>query len=163
MNIYPVFSKKTWRSVMEILEKIEADLKDALKSGDTIAADTLRMIKSDLSYEKAKKGEDINEEKVMEIIARAAKRRKESIEEYKKGNREDLAEKEAAELKVVEKYLPEQMGEDEVEKIVENALATMGEVSKKDFGRIMGQLMKELKGKVDGSVVKSVLSGKLGD
>jgi uncharacterized protein len=148
---------------MEILKKIEADLKDALKSGDTLTADTLRMIKSDLSYEKAKKGEDIEEEKVMEIIARAAKRRKESIEEYKKGNRQDLADKEAAELKVVEKYLPEQMGEGEVEKIVDGVLASMGDVSKKDFGRIMGQLMKELKGKVDGSVVKSVLNRKLGD
>lgn len=148
---------------MEILKKIEADLKNAIKSGDTLTADTLRMIKSDLSYEKAKKGEDLEEEKVMEIIARAAKRRKESISEYEKGNRQDLADKEAAELKVVEKYLPELMGEDEVEKAVESVLASMGDVSKKDFGRIMGQLMKDLKGKVDGSLVKSVLNRKLGD
>ncbi len=148
---------------MEILEKIEADLKNAIKTGDIVTADTLRMIKSDLSYEKAKKGEDIEEEKVMEIIARAAKRRKESINEYKKGNRQDLADKEAAELKIVEKYLPEQMGEDEVEKVVDGVLASMGDVSKKDFGRVMGQLMKELKGKVDGSIVKSLLTRKLGD
>ncbi len=148
---------------MEILKKIETDLKAAIKSGDTITADTLRMIKSDLSYEKAKKGEDLEEEKIMEIISRAAKRRKESISEYTKGNRQDLADKEAAELKVVEKYLPEQMGEDEVVKAVESILASMGDVSKKDFGRIMGQLMKELKGKVDGSLVKSVLNRKLGD
>jgi uncharacterized protein YqeY len=146
---------------MEILEKIEADLKEAIKSGDTITADTLRMIKSDLSYEKAKKGEEIEEEKVMEIIARATKRRRESIEEYKKGNREDLADKEAAELRVVEKYLPEQMSEEEVEKIVDTVLGSVGEVTRKDFGRVMGQLMKELKGKVDGSVVKSVLNRKL--
>lgn len=148
---------------MEILEKIEGDLKNAIKSGDTITADTLRMIKSDLSYEKAKKGEELEEEKVMEIIARAAKRRKESISEYIKGNRQDLADKEAAELKIVEIYLPEQMGEDEVEKAVESLLVSMGNVSKKDFGRIMGQLMKDLKGKVDGSLVKSVLNRKLGD
>ena len=146
---------------MNLLEKIEADLRESMKKGDKERAETLKMLKSDLMYEKAKTGKDLTDEKMLEVTARAAKKRKESIEEFRKGNREDLAAKEAAELKIIEEFLPKQMSEAEIEKYITDKVAALGGVSKKDMGRVMGELMKELKGRADGSLVKSILSKKV--
>jgi len=143
---------------MNLLQQIESDLTAAMKSGDSVRAGTLKMVKSDLMYEKAKTGEDLNDEQMLEVVTRAAKRRRESIEEYRRGNREDLAEQEAAELVIIETYLPEQMSDEDIEKAVSEKIAEMGEVTQKDFGRVMGVLMKDLKGKADGKAVKSALT-----
>jgi len=148
---------------MSLLKTIEQDMKEAMKSGDTLRADTLKMVKTDIMYEKAKTGEDLSEETVLEVVTRAAKKRRESMEEFRKGNREDLAEKEEKEHEIIQTYLPEMMSEEEVAAHVDKAIAAAGAVSKKDFGRIMGPLMKELKGKADGGIVKKLLSQKLGD
>jgi len=143
---------------MNLLQQIESDLTAAMKSGDSVRSGTLKMVKSDLMYEKAKTGEDLNDEQMLEVVTRAAKRRRESIEEYRRGNREDLAEQEAAELVIIEAYLPEQMSDEDIEKAVSEKIAEMGEVTQKDFGRVMGVLMKDLKGKADGKAVKSALT-----
>ncbi len=147
---------------MSLLERIDADLKNAIKSGDSLRAGTLKMLKSDISYEKGKTGKDLEEEQITEILTRAAKRRKESIKEFQKGNREDLADKEAAELTIVEEYLPQQLSREEIEAHITEKLAGMGEITQKDFGRVMGEIMKELKGRADGALVKSVLGEKIG-
>jgi uncharacterized protein len=146
---------------MSILQNIESDLKNAIKTKDEIVVSTLRMLKSDIAYEKARGSEDLNEEQVLDIVNRAAKRRKESITEYEKANRGDLADKEKTELTIIQRYLPEQMSESEIESAIDNVISSMGEVSQKDFGKIMGQIMKDLKGKVDGAQVKSILQNKL--
>ncbi len=148
---------------MNLLEQIEKDMREAMKSGDTLRSDTLKMVKTDIMYEKAKTGEDLSDEKVLEVVTRAAKKRRESMEEYRKGGREDLAEKEEKENEIIQAYLPELMSEEEVAKKVDEAIAAAGAVTKKDFGRIMGPLMKELKGKADGAVVKKLLNQKLTD
>lgn len=146
---------------MSLIETIENDLTSAMKTGDTIKADTLKMVKSDLMYEKAKTGKELSEEQVLEVVTRAAKKRREAIQEYKKGNRPDLAKKETDELVVIEEYLPEQLTEKDIENIISEKLKEMGSVTKKDFGQIMGVLMNELKGKADGSLVKDILMKKL--
>ncbi|HMB20935.1 MAG TPA: GatB/YqeY domain-containing protein [Spirochaetota bacterium] len=146
---------------MSILQNIESDLKSAIKNKDEIIVSTLRMLKSDIAYEKARGSEDLNEDQVLEIVNRAAKRRKESITEYEKADRDDLAEKERTELSIVQRYLPAQMSETEIESAIDDIITSMGEVSQKDFGKIMGQLMKDLKGKADGTQVKSILQKKL--
>jgi len=148
---------------MELLKKIESEMMDATKKGERLKADTLKMLKSDITYERGKTGEDLSEDKILEIITRAGKRRKESIEEYRKANREDLASQEEMELKIIETYLPEMMSEEDVESFISEKIKEMGGASKKDFGRVMGQMMKDLKGKADGAVVKKVLSKKLTD
>lgn len=148
---------------MSLLKTIEQDMKEAMKSRDTLRADTLKMIKTDIMYEKAKTGEDLSEEMILEVVTRAAKKRRESMEEFRKGNRGDLAEKEEKEHEIIQTYLPEMMSEEEVAAHVDEAIAAAGAVSKKDFGRIMGPLMKELKGKADGGIVKKLLGQKLGD
>ncbi len=146
---------------MSILQNIESDLKSAIKNKDEIIVSTLRMLKSDIAYEKARGSEDLGEDQVLEIVNRAAKRRKESITEYEKADRNDLAEKERTELSIVQRYLPAQMSETEIESAIDDIISSIGEVSQKDFGKIMGQLMKDLKGKADGAQVKSILQKKL--
>ncbi|TFH43639.1 MAG: GatB/YqeY domain-containing protein [Chrysiogenales bacterium] len=146
---------------MSILDKIDTDLKSAMKSGDSIRVETLKMLKSDFSYEKGKTGEDLTGDQIMEIISRAAKRRRESIKEFQKGNRQDLADKEASELAIVEEYLPKQLSAEEIEKHIAGKLAGLGDISQKDFGRVMGEIMKELKGTADGGIVRSILAEKI--
>ena len=148
---------------MSLLKKIESDLKESMKSANGIKAKTLKMLKSDIMYEKGKTGEDLSDEEILQVITRGAKRRKESIKEYKKGNREDLVKIEEAELEVIAEYLPEQMSEEEIKKIIDETIKGIGTVTKKDMGRIMGMIMKDLKGTVDGNVVRNILTNKLED
>lgn len=146
---------------MKLLEKIEADLKNAIKTSDTVRAETLKMLKSDIAYEKGKTSKELTDEQLLEVVSRSAKRRRDSIKEFQKGNRQDLVDNETKELSIVEEYLPKQMSESEIEQHIVSKLASIGEVSSQNMGRIMGEIMKELKGKADGGVVKSILSKKI--
>jgi uncharacterized protein YqeY len=146
---------------MAIMEQIEADLRESIKAKDEVKVRTLRMLKSDITAEKTRGTEALSDEKVLEIIARSAKKRKEAIEEFTKGNRSDLVEREQSELSVIEGYLPAQLGDEDVAKSISAKIAEMGEVTKKDFGRIMGAVMKDLKGQADGAMVRRILTQKL--
>lgn len=146
---------------MGVLEQIGIEIKKAIKNRDDVVLRTLRMLKSDITYEKTKGTEDLSDDKILEIIIRASKKRKEAIEEYQKGGRDDLAEKELSELEIIEKYLPKQFTEEEIQEIIEKKIDEHGEITKKDFGKIMGMLMKDLKGKADGLIVKRILNEKL--
>lgn len=146
---------------MNLLEKIEVDLKNAMKAGDTVRAGTLKMLKSDIAYEKGKTGKELTDELIIDIVSRSAKRRRDSIKEFQKGNRQDLVDKETKELAIVEEYLPKQMSEEEIDKHISEKLASLGAVTQKDIGRVMGEIMKDLKGKADGGVVKTILSKKI--
>jgi uncharacterized protein len=146
---------------MNLLEKIDQDLKNAMKAGDTVRAGTLKMLKSDIAYEKGKTGKELTEELIIEIVSRSAKRRRDSIKEFQKGNRQDLVDKEKIELAIVEEYLPKQMSEEEIDTHISEKLASLGALTQKDIGRVMGEIMKELKGKADGGVVKTILSKKI--
>lgn len=146
-------------------EKISSDLKEAMKSGDAARLGVLRMLVSALNNRKiekrAKTGVEVEltDEEVLEVIAKEAKKRKESVELFNKGGREDLASGEKSELVILSAYLPEQMGEVEVRKIVEKIVAASGV---KEFGPAMKEVMKELKGKADASVITQILKEILG-
>ena len=146
---------------MNLLTTIENDLKLAIKSRQEDELRTLRMLKSDIMYEKARGSEDITEEKVLEVISRASKRRRESIDEFTKAGRKDLADLEAAELVIIEKYLPRQLGADEVAAVIEAKIAELGISDKKEFGKLMGAVMKDLKGQADGGLVREMLTKKM--
>lgn len=146
---------------MSLSQKIDEDMRNAMKSGDKDRSGTLKMLKSDITYEKAKTGEEPTDGQVLDVINRAAKRRKEAIKEYEAAGRTDLAAAEASELKIIEEYLPEQMSEEQISAALDKILAEAGEVSQKMFGRLMGIASKELKGKADGSVIKDILQKKL--
>jgi uncharacterized protein len=146
---------------MSILEKIETDLHAAIKSGNEIKKSTLRMLKSDIITEKTKTGQDFHDEQILEILSRAAKRRKEASDEFKKAGRDDLSQRELDELPHIEAYLPKQLNEEEISVFIDTKISSIGSITQKDMGRVMGEIMKDLKGKADGNVVRSLLQKKI--
>ncbi|MFA5386701.1 MAG: GatB/YqeY domain-containing protein [Candidatus Paceibacterota bacterium] len=151
---------------MDLLQKISDDLKNALKSGDQIKISTLRMVLSSLhnkEIEKKTKGEEskLTDEEIISVLSSESKKRRDSIEAYTKGNRPELADKEQKELECVKAYLPEQLSEDETRKIVQEKIKELEINGPKDFGKAMGVLMKELKGKADAGLVSQFLNEEL--
>ncbi len=158
-------------------EKISKDLKDALKSGDSIKTGTLRMILASFNnkeIEKRGKGpykaepsgfrqeSVLSEEEEIDVLSKEAKKRKESLEAYQKGGREDLAQKEKQELEIIKKYLPEQLSQEEIEKLIDSAIQKTGASSIKDLGKIMAEVSKEAKGKADMKAISEIIKKKLG-
>ncbi|HOF33124.1 MAG TPA: GatB/YqeY domain-containing protein [Spirochaetota bacterium] len=146
---------------MSLFKKIESDLQDSLKSGNELRLSVLRMLKSDIMYEKNKTGKDLPEDKILETVSRAAKRRKESITEFDKAGRTDLSDKEKKELLIIEEYLPKQMTETEISAFVEDFISKNGKPQSSETGRFIGMIMKDLKGRADGSLVKEIVSKKI--
>ena len=148
---------------MSLTEQINEDLKAAMKSGDSVKLNTIRSIRAQIiEFSKSGSGEAITPEVEMSMLLSAAKKRKESIEMYEKGGRQDLAEQEKRELEIIGSYLPKQMTEEEAEAVIEKIIAETGAASAKDFGKVMPLAMKELKGKFDGKVVQEIVKRKLG-
>jgi len=131
-----------------------------MKAGDTLKRDTLRMLESmikNAEIEKMKKEEGLTDAEVIEVMSRAVKQRRDSVEQFEKGNRADLADKEKKEIEIISAYLPEQLGEEKVREIVKEVIAQTGASSKADMGRVMGQAMGRLKGQADGNAVKKIV------
>ena len=149
---------------MSLKEQLFADLKTAMKEKDTLKKDTVQLIRSGiLQFEKDNKVE-LDDEGVMEIITKQLKSRRDSLPDFVKSGREDLIEKLNKEIEILLGYLPEQLSEDEIQKIVEEAIAETGAASVKDMGKVMGIVNPKLKGRADmkvvGALVKKLLQGK---
>ena len=160
-------------------EKINSDIKKAMIEKNELLLLVLRGISSAIKNKElekraklvgaAKEGEDLEkasqltDEEVLAVLGIEAKRRKDSIEQYRSGNREDLAGQEEAEVKILSVYLPEQMGEDEVHKLVKEAIAESGAASQQDLGKVMKVLMPRVKGKADGGMVNKIVKEELGN
>ncbi len=144
-----------------IVETITQDLVAAMKAKEQVRLDTLRGVKAAFTNELVAKGmkptEQLPEEAAIAVIRRELKKRKEAAEAFRGANRPELAEKEEAEADILSAYLPAQMSEDEIRKVVEAKKAEMGITDKKDMGKFMGAVMKDLQGKADGGIVKSVI------
>ncbi len=148
---------------MSLTEQINADLKAAMKSGDTVKLNTIRSIRAQIiEFSKSGTGAAITPEIEMSMLLSAAKKRKESIEMYEKGGRQDLADQEKRELEIISSYLPKQMTKEEAEAVITKIISETGAASAKDFGKVMPLAMKELKGKFDGKVVQEIVKQKLG-
>ena len=144
---------------MTLREKITADLLASMKAKEEMKLGALRMLKAavmkfEVSGDKKK---DATDEEVLQIIGREVKQRKDSVEAYRKGGRDDLAMKEEAELKILQAYLPAQMSEEELATVAKEIAAQMGATSQADFGKLMGAVMGRVKGKADGQVVSRVV------
>lgn len=139
-------------------QQIKQDLIEAMKSKDKIKVSTLRLLNSSIKNVEIDRREELTEEEIGQIVSKEIKKRKEAIEEYKKGNRPELAEKEEKEAQILSKYMPEQMSEEEITKIVKKAIEDTGAESPKDMGKVMGKVMPQLKGKADGSLVNEVVT-----
>ena len=150
---------------MFLQEKLTQDIKDAMKSGNAEKLGVLRMLNAALHNRAIEKGKDavLTDEEIIEVLRREAKKRKESVEAFNKGGRPELAEKERAELALIEAYLPKQMRREEVVVVVEKVIVTLrqaqGDVV---FNNVMKAVMQELKGKADGKMISEIVKEKLG-
>lgn len=151
---------------MSLKDRIGEDIKTAMKAKDKIRLETVRSIKK-LILEKEvsvrPSGQDaLTPTQELEILAQLAKQRRDSIEQYKKAGREDLAAQETDELAIIEAYLPRQLSEEEIATTIEEIMTQVGATSIKDMGKVMGPVMQKLKGKADGKKVQEIVKAKLG-
>lgn len=160
-----------------IKDKIKEDIKKAMQEKDELKLSVLRMVSSavfnkekDNRAKLSKAGEEeskldemskLTEEEVIEVVSSEVKKRKDSIEQYKKGGRSDLAENEKKELEILMEYMPEQMGEDEIRKIVKEKIEELGISGPQETGKLMGAVMPQLKGKTDGNIVGKIVQKEL--
>ncbi len=143
-------------------EKLSEDMKKAMRERNDIALSTIRMLRAAImntSIEKKK--ETLSDEEIYEVIAKQIKQRKDSIESFKKGGRNDLVVKEEAELLILEAYLPPQLSADELRPIVEAAIKELGVQSKKDMGRVMKEVLAKVKGRAEPRVVNEIVASLL--
>ena len=140
-----------------MLDQLQEELIAAMKAGDKPRMMGLRNIIGKLKASQIDKGEELTGEESLKILKSAAKQLKESVEQYKKGGRDDLAEKELFELSLLEKYLPEQISEGKIRDAVKNTIQSSGAESMQDMGKVMGMLMKELAGTADGKLVQQIV------
>ena len=150
---------------MSLKERIGEDIKSAMKAKNKIRLETVRSIKKAILEKEVAlrpKGQDsLTEEQEIELLAQQAKQRRDSIEQYRNGGREDLAEKEAQELAIIETYLPKQLSDEEVNSIIDEIIKSVGATTPKDLGKVMGVAMKQLKGKADGKKIQAMVKEKL--
>ena len=146
---------------LSLSEQIMSDMKEAMKARDKVRLNTVRMIKSALMNEKIKAGHDLTAEEELTVLSREKKQREESIEEFTKANRKDLADETKQELAIVESYLPKQMTQEELNQAVSSAIAEVNAQGKSDFGKVMKILMPKIKGKADGKAASDVVRKQL--
>lgn len=142
--------------------KMQADMKDAMRAKDADRLSAIRMLVSSLKNKQIDLRRDLTEEEITAVLATEAKKRREAAESFRAGDRVELAEKEEAELRVIEEYLPKQLTEAEVGAIVDELIASTGAAQKSDMGKVMGPLMGRIKGQFDGGRAKEIVMSKLG-
>ena len=147
---------------MSLQAKLQEDLKVAMKSGDTVARETLRMAIAALKNKRIETGEDLAESDELQVLQKEVKKRQDSAEQYANANRPELAESEQAEMVVLQRYLPKALSEDEVRSIVQATITELGVSSKKEMGQVMKAVMAAHKGKVDGKLVQRLAGALLG-
>ena len=144
-----------------MLDQLQEELKIALKAGEKAKMMGLRNIIGKIKAAQIDKGETLTDEESLKILKTATKQLKESIDQYQKGGRDDLAEKEAFELTLLEKYLPEQLSEEHIRQTVKNIVKNTGAGSMLDMGKVMGATMQELAGSADGKIVQKIVQEEL--
>ncbi|TMK22063.1 MAG: GatB/YqeY domain-containing protein [Actinobacteria bacterium] len=143
-------------------DSIANDMRDAMKARDSARVATLRLLMAAITNVEKEKIHQLDDDEVLEVIAREAKRRRESIEAFDKGGRPDLVEKETAELRVLETYLPERLSDEELATLVDQAIAETGASQPKQMGEVMKALMPKLRGRADGAQVSALVRSRLG-
>jgi len=147
---------------MSLKDKITQDMKDAMKSGDKDRLGVIRLILAALKQKEVDERIVLDDAQVLAILDKMLKQRRESVVQFTQGNRKDLVDKEEAEIKVIQAYMPAQLSEAELDKLVAEAVAESGAASIKDMGKVMGILKPKVAGKADMSVVSARIKAKLG-
>ena len=146
---------------MSLRERIQSDLTAAMRSGDSLRRDVLRMAESALYNAEKAKRQPLGEDEVVAVVSREVKTRRESVEAFRKGNREELAAREEAEIAILQDYLPAQLGDDELQRLVDEAVAATGATSPRDMGKVMGRLAPATRGRADGRRVSELVAATL--
>lgn len=141
-----------------LTERIRTDMTDAMKAQQKERLSTLRMIQSALKNEQINVGHELSDEEALTVIRKAMKQRQDSIEQYTKGNRPELAEKERAEMELLKTYLPPELTDEEIESGIREIVASTGAQSKKDMGKVMKEATAKYKGRVDGKKIQEIVS-----
>lgn len=145
-----------------MVEKLDQDMVDALKKQEKERLAVIREIKAGMKQAHIDQKKELNEELMIEVVSRGIKSRKESIVEFEKGGRQDLIDKTKFEIEILEKYLPEQLSQEEIDQIIEDAFAKINPTSPKDMGKVMGFVTPLLKGKADMGAVSKTIKERLG-
>ncbi len=144
-----------------MVEQLEKDMIEAMKNKEKDRLTVIRMVKASMKQEQIDRKREINDELLIDIVNKQIKMRKDSITEFEKGNRQDLIDKTQAEIDILMKYLPEQLSEEEVLKVIDEIFAEVKPESQKDMGRVMGLAQSKLKGKADMKTVSTIIREKL--
>lgn len=148
---------------MSLKEKIAEDLKKSMLAQNAFRTETLRSIRAEiLKMDKSGMDREMNEEEELQLLNKQSKMRKESIEMFEAAGRTDLVERETKQLEIINEYLPKQLSREEAEAIIDNVINESGAASAKDIGKVMGPVMKELKGKFDGKIIQEIVKSRLG-
>ena len=145
-----------------IADTISQKIAEAMKAHDEIRLSTLKLLSSAFNYEKIAKQHELTEDEELVVVRRQAKERKEAAESYKNAGHPDRAEKEEKELAILQEFLPPEMGDEEISKIVDKAITETGATTMSDIGKVMGVVMAKTKGAVDGGKVSGLVKAKLG-
>ena len=142
---------------MSLMEKLTADMKEAMKSGEKERLSVIRLVRGAVRQAEIDGKKTLNDDEIISVITKEVKMRRDSIEEFERGRRTDLVEKTQAEIAILMPYLPDQLTVDEVKQIVQTAVAEVGATTAKDMGKVMGVLMPRVKGRADGKLVNEIV------
>ena len=147
---------------MNLKEQLAEDMKAAMRSGDTLRRDTVRMARNAIEYAEKAKGHPLNHSEELVALQQQAKQRKDSIEAYHAVGRAGAEAQEAAELAIIEQYLPSQMNREEIEAVARDIIEKVGATGPGDKGKVMGPLMQQIKGQADGGLINATVTELLG-
>ena len=146
---------------MSLKEKLNNDFKEAMRNRDQLRKNVITLIRSEIKQIEVDKRIELEEQDIIEIISRQLKQRKDALEEFNKGNREDLAKQAEEEAQILLSYLPEQLSEEEITKIIKETIAEIGANSIKEMGKVMAAIMPKVKGIADGKLVNQIVREQL--
>ncbi len=146
---------------MTLKERLQEDLKTAMKGKEPLRLSVIRLAKSAITNQEIARGHELTDPEVIEVLAKEAKQRKDSIIEYEKAGRNDIVDTLNNEIKILQAYLPAQLSEAEISQLVEETIAELGTTSKKEMGKVMSALMPKTKGRADGRIVNQIVNSML--
>jgi len=147
---------------MTLLDRLNQDMKQAMKNKDKETLSVIRMVKASIQNESIKLGKDtLSEDEELTILSREVKQRKDSLQEFKNAGREDLVEKTEKELEILEQYLPKQLSDEELTSIIQETIKEVNADSMKDMGKVMGSVMPKVKGQAEGTKIKQIVEQQL--
>jgi uncharacterized protein YqeY len=147
---------------MSLKDRIQQDVKDAMRAKDKTRLAAIRLITAAIKQREVDERIELDDAQVTVVLDKMAKQRRESISQFEKAGRDDLIAQEVMELEIIQSYLPEQLGEDEINALIDNAMQATGATSIKDMGKVMGQLKPKLQGRADMGAVSALIKARLG-